>query len=367
MHYDDDVGQYCVHRQYLPDAVLALSSAATLIVALLVLNSYFCCTPATTHYQIRQQASKYERLLVLIHYTVALPLFELVVVWGSRYAQLPPNGASVVVSWIFVQLCMMLLLSISFWTARVHAFALHMSQVLQAPMMLFFLCDRALYHELGLEGTFCALVLVFAVAEALLRAQPVAQFGEARLITYPGSSQYIDHLLDGGADDDDHRDVRLDDFRTHYVAPSRLPSSIGRLRANTALHGRRNSAKFESPRQYGAGDDDDDMESDVGSGLANELKTSAGNRQDLQFLNSVAQLDSDLPPNELRSVVRALQAQAQVHYAQTMQRAAVPPQPGRVTMYLQNSNSVSFVAPSVDSDEEDGARREPVPLDEASF
>ncbi len=360
MHYDDDVGQYCVHRNYLPDAVLALSSACTLIVALLVLNSYFCCTPATTHYQVRRQASRHERLLVLVHYALALPLFELVVVWGSRYAQLAPNGASVVVSWICVQLLLMILLSASFWTQRVHVFALHMSQVMQVPAMVLFIADRALYHELGVECVFCLLVLALACAEAVLRAKPVGSFesslGEARLLSYPGGS-FIDRLLQptDNAPDFGGNDMRLDLDGTNYVAASEAlsPRATARLRANTALHGggslrkhARRSATYEpSPRT------DDDVESEVGSVVAGELKATADNRQDLQFLNNVAHLDLDLPPDELKATLRTVSEQAQARYAEMVRRAALRA-PGHTTIYLQSSNSASFVAPTDDDDDE---------------
>ena len=163
----------CQNHHTLPVGVLICTTAFSVLTCLLTINAYWCCTTVVRYHLIRQRSSKTERRCIILHYLVMLPMFELFVIWGPHLnIHVAPNNSSVVVAWLVVLGSVLMLLAFGFWSTRAHLFALQMTQVLQAPAMVFFLVDRAMHSALGVEAIFIFGVLLCVLFEMRERANP---------------------------------------------------------------------------------------------------------------------------------------------------------------------------------------------------
>jgi len=201
----------CQNHHLLPTGVLVCTTAFAVFASFMTLNAYFCCNTAVRHQLIRSMSTKNERRCILLHYLIALPLFEAFVIWGPHLdIRVRPCSASVVVGWLAILIVILLLLAAGFWSARAHVYSLQLTQVLQLPAMLLFLCDRALYHSLGVESIFIILILFLVSAEMFLRGKPVTavpairdvrldEFESVRaqdLRSYATGQTRVDHMTD---------------------------------------------------------------------------------------------------------------------------------------------------------------------------
>ena len=157
-----------------PAGVVTSSVIFTAMISILSLNAYWCCTTSTRLRAIRLMSSKAERLCVLAHYIVALPLFEVFVVAGPHMdIKIGPNSPSVVVTWICLLVLGLLGFAIAFWSTRAHIFSLQFAQLLQGSGAVLILCDRAINRRLGVEAVFIIALLVCVAYEMRERAQPL--------------------------------------------------------------------------------------------------------------------------------------------------------------------------------------------------
>lgn len=194
----------CPHSD-LPMGVLIASTAFVGVLCVISINAYFCCNTLLGHTEIRKMSTKAERRFVLLHYLVILPLFQGFVIWGP---QLDPrvlnNSASVVVAWLAVNVVSSLLLALGFWSARFHVFSLQMVQVIQWPVFLFFLCDRALYGAMGIESLFVFLGMATITLQMYRRVQPATRImSEEAYSLYQRNSE----------------EIRMDDLRSQADLP----------------------------------------------------------------------------------------------------------------------------------------------------
>jgi len=105
-----------------------------------------------------------------------LPLFEALVIWGPHLdIGVAENSPGIVVTWMALLGAGLLLLALGFWSARAHLFSMQLSQVMQLPGAMMFLCDRVIYHRLGVEAVFICALLAVVCVEIFYRGGPLLQ------------------------------------------------------------------------------------------------------------------------------------------------------------------------------------------------
>jgi len=259
----------------LPLAVLGCTSALTALLILLTLNSYFCCTATLNHKVLRRLTRRGERRAVLLHYLIVLPLFEIFVIWGPHFDErVQPSSASVVVGWLAVLAVSCCTTIVGCVSGYAHVFSLQFVQVLQFPMMLLFLCDRALYHTLGVESICTVAMLAVVVCELYLRARPNMQM--------PVTT-----------------DIRIDD--TEMLQSEHLRSWQHKNNASRRL-------------SVGMDAGEPNYESGVDSEVMEEVRARNSASQLVEFMHSVLSLRAgDMKNAEQRERLEKLQRQAEVY------------------------------------------------------
>jgi len=125
---------------------------------------------------LSRHVSRSERRAVLFHYLLILPLFEALVIWGPHLdIGVAENSPGIVVTWMALLGAGLLLLALGFWSARAHLFSMQLSQVMQLPGAMMFLCDRVIYHRLGVEAVFICALLAVVCVEIFYRGGPLLQ------------------------------------------------------------------------------------------------------------------------------------------------------------------------------------------------
>ena len=273
-----DTGLLFVGHTSLPIGLLGCTTAFTLLLIVLTLNSYFCCTTTISHQVLRRLSSKRERRVILVHYLIALPLFEIFVIWGPHFdSRVQESSAVVVVGWLHVlavSVCATLLGCLS---AYGHVFAMQFVQVLQFPMLLLFVSDRVLYHTFGVESICTFFMLLVIILEMYLRARPN--------MTIPVT-----------------QDIRIDDtemVRTEHLRSYKSHGGAG--------NGRRVSMAFGM-------DEEPNYESGVDSEVMDEVRARQSASQLVEFMHSVMTLrPADLKDSKQREKLVKLQRQAEIY------------------------------------------------------
>ena len=301
----------CQTHHLLPVGVLVCTSVLTGMVCLLTLNAYFFCNTAVRFQMVRRLSSKSERRCVVVHYLVLLPLFTIFVVWGPHLQiGVLPNGSSVLAAWVGVLVTCLVLLAMGFWSVKAYMWSLELSQVLQAPAMLFFLCDRALYHALGVESIFVASLLFVVVLEMVFRGTP------ARQMIQPN-------------------EVRLDEF-AERMQPEHLRSYNG---ATHKLNGH----------------DDPNYESGLDSEVLEEHRARNSATQLVDFMHRLSRIDiKTVSSKQEREQLESLQRQASL-YTTVVPLPALRQQTSRSKQDISNSaqlDSLGFLADDSNGDDD---------------
>lgn len=152
--------------QYLPTPVLVISTTIALITALLIIVAFWFRTARLNRGDVKRQVSQLEKRLILVHYAICLPLFELMVVWGPRFsASIKPSSPPVVLAWISVLLASLLSLVIAYFSRKNYRMMVHVALILQFPCMSFAFGDRLFRGVLGAEGMIISALIVCGIVE----------------------------------------------------------------------------------------------------------------------------------------------------------------------------------------------------------
>lgn len=164
-----------------PDGVLIASSFISGVLSLVLLNAAFGAACAFSHKDLTRMFNAVEKFVIVFQYLIAMPAFELFVIWGpSLTIGINHNSSSSVVSWIAVNsLSLFFALASIFASARYRAL-MHVAQCMRAPMAIVFFCDRAINFSVGVEGVFITFVFIGGFIEMIYVHQYLAPSLQAR-------------------------------------------------------------------------------------------------------------------------------------------------------------------------------------------
>lgn len=154
----------------LPPYVLVVSSVFLGLVCLFSLNAFFCVTCGYTNVQLRELSSRVERRMAVLYYVLALPLFELFVIWGPHLGlAIERTTSSLVAGWMCVNLFNFFFVFGGFCSPKMHAFSLYITQSWQSLCMFFFFFDRLFNSTIGAEALFIVPVFLLGLLQLLAR------------------------------------------------------------------------------------------------------------------------------------------------------------------------------------------------------
>lgn len=151
-----------------PHALRVMSTLLSVCVSLLSLNTCLGALWFHSHRTLGLMFSPLERRAMLVQYLFALPLFELLVVWGSSVdASISANSSSVLACHVVVLTLSLVLLALA-QCSLVHVRSyVYIAQAMRISLVVFVACDRATRAVLGYEGMVLAIMLVCAMFEVL--------------------------------------------------------------------------------------------------------------------------------------------------------------------------------------------------------
>lgn len=155
---------HCI--DFVPHGVLVASSFVSALLSLLMLNATFGATWSFSHSALRTMFSSMERRAIALQYLVAMPFFELFVVWGPHIdVGIDHNSTSSVVAWLVVNtLCVGFLFVATFSLHRYRALV-YRAQSARMPLAIVYFCDRSINFTVGVEGVFIGFVFGCAMFE----------------------------------------------------------------------------------------------------------------------------------------------------------------------------------------------------------
>lgn len=149
-----------------PDGVLIASTVVSGLLSLLMFNSAFGASCFFSNKDLYQVFNAMERRAIIIQYLIAMPLFELLVVWGPQLTpSIDHNSSSSVINWLVVNSMSLGLVIGSLFATHRYRMLIHVAQCFRLPLATMYFCDRAINFTIGVEGVFIGAVFFCATFE----------------------------------------------------------------------------------------------------------------------------------------------------------------------------------------------------------
>lgn len=148
--------------------VLALSTVVVVLVCLCMLCATFGFAWRHSHTTLKKMFNPMERRFILVQYLFVIPLFEIVVVWGTHSGVLSDESSgSSIVTWILFNMWCLVLLVVALFSGERYRFVVHMQQCMRFPVALMFFCDRFYNAVMGVEGAIISCMIMCSFFEVL--------------------------------------------------------------------------------------------------------------------------------------------------------------------------------------------------------
>jgi hypothetical protein len=150
----------------LPYGVQIGSTVVSVLLSLLIVNSAFGITFSYSNLSLKGMFNKVEKRAIIIQYLIAMPLFEIFVIWGPDWTDgIAHNSTSSVVSWLAVNCLSVILVIVAFFSLQRYRMLIHVAQCMRAPTAVMFFSDRLINFSIGVEGVFIGAVFVTSMFE----------------------------------------------------------------------------------------------------------------------------------------------------------------------------------------------------------